>query len=302
MSITLEKPTIERDCPLPVRAPRLPVMEDDLPITVIEPSRGWQLLDVAELWRFRELLYFLAWRDVILRYKQTVLGAAWAILQPLATMVVFSFCFGRLAADADAAVPYALFVFAGLIPWTFFSATISNASNSVISNQTLITKVYFPRLIVPMSAIGASAVDFAVAFGMLIVLMLCYAVIPGPTVLVLPLLVAGLAITALGIGTLLCALTVAYRDFRFVVPFMVQLWMFATPSIYIQNPEALGAWTARLALLNPAHGFIVNFRAALFDTPLDFIALATATAVGAALTLLGGSYFRKVERSFADIV
>lgn len=272
------------------------------PLTVIEARPGWQLVDLGELWRHRELLAFLIWRDVMVRYKQTVLGAAWAIIQPLATMIVFAVVLGRVARGGDSDVPYPLFVFAGLLPWTFFSNAISAAGTSVVGNQNLITKVYFPRFIIPMSAVGACLVDFVVAFGMLLVLMLGYGCLPGAGFLVVPLLAFGLTLTALAIGALLSALTVAYRDFRHAIPFLVQLWMFATPAIYLQNEGAFGGVWKTLLLLNPANGFIVNFRAAVLGTPFDLPALAVSCLIGAATLLIGCVYFRKVERTFADII
>lgn len=274
----------------------------DLPITVIEPRSGWRVIDWPELWKYRELLYFLTWRDVKVRYKQTVLGAAWAILQPLATMIVFSLFFGKLAEMPSARLPYPLFVLAGLLPWSFFQNALSSSSQSVVGSQNLVTKVYFPRLIIPMSAVGAGLVDFAIAFGMLGVMMLYYFVIPGWGILLTPLFVLGLVIAALGVGTLLAALTVAYRDFRYVVPFMLQLWMFSTPAIYMQT-DSLFSPRWRLVLpLNPAHGLIAGFRSAVLGVPFDLYALSVSSAVSLLLLVVGCLYFRRVERSFADII
>lgn len=205
-----------------------------LPRTFIRPPQGWQLLNIRELWQYRELLYFLAWRDVKVRYKQTLLGAAWAILQPLLMMAVFSVFFGRLARMDSGGLPYPLFAFAGLLPWTFFATAIANAGNSVVGSERLITKIYFPRLAIPFASVGAALVDFAVAFGMLFVLMLYYGVAPSRNFVFAPLAVLLLLLAALGVGTLLAALNVAYRDFRYVIPFLVQLWMFATPTVYMQ--------------------------------------------------------------------
>lgn len=277
-------------------------MPDDLPVTVIERKTGWRLVDVAELWRYRELLFFLTWRDVQVRYKQTVLGAAWAVLQPLATMVVFSLFFSRIAGVPTDGVAYPLFVFAGLLPWFFFSNAITSASQSVVGNQNLVTKIYFPRLIIPLAAVGAGLVDFLVAFVMLVVLMFCYGVLPGAGMLLVPGLALLLVVAALGVGTLLAALTVAYRDFRYVVPFMVQLWMFATPAIYLQADAVIGPQWQPYLPLNPAYGLIANFRAAVLGTPFDWYALAVSAAVSLALFVLGCLYFRRVERSFADII
>jgi lipopolysaccharide transport system permease protein len=274
----------------------------DLPVKVIERRRGWQVVDLGEIWRYRELLFFLTWRDVKVRYKQTVLGAAWAILQPLATMVVFSLFFGRMAAAPSAGVPYPLFVFAGLLPWTFFSNAVNSAGQSVVGNQNLVTKVYFSRLIIPMAAVGAGLLDFVIAFGMLLALMLFYGVLPGLGMLMVPLLILGLVTAALGAGTLLAALTVAYRDFRHAVPFMIQLWMFATPSIYMQADGVVGPRGQALLPLNPAYGLIVNFRAATLGGPFDYYALAVSGMVSLTCLLAGCLYFRRVERSFADII
>src|SRR5262249_19115569 len=251
---------------------------DEPPVTVIDRRRGWGLADVRELWRYRELLFFLTWRDIMVRYKQTVLGALWAVLQPLAIMLVFSLFFARVAGDASAAVDYRLFVFAGLLPWTFFANAITSASGSIVGSTNLVTKVYFPRLLIPMGAVAAGLVDFAIAFGMLLVLMAIFGVAPGWGMLWLPLFVGLLVMAAFGVGSLLSALTVAYRDFRFVVPFMVQLWMFATPCIYLQNnayirDEAMGVWWRTLLPLNPAYGLIVNFRQAMLGGGLDFYSL-----------------------------
>jgi lipopolysaccharide transport system permease protein len=275
---------------------------EELPVTVIERRRGWQVVDLRELWRYRELLYFLTWRDVKVRYKQTVLGAAWAILQPLATMLVFTLFLGRVSGIASTEVPYPLFVFAGLLPWTFFAGAVTSSGNSVIGNQNLVTKVYFPRLIIPISAIGAGLVDFAIAFGMMLVLMLWYGVPPGVAVVLLPLIVFLLLIGALGVGTLLSALTVAYRDVRYLLPFMVQLWMFATPTIYMDVDTFVGERGRLLLPLNPAHGLITNFRQAMLGGPLDIYALAVSGGVSLLFLLVGCFYFRRVERGFADII
>lgn len=277
--------------------PHLP----DEHLTVIQPKPGWQIIDLAEAWRYRELLYFFIWRDVKVRYKQTVLGAAWAILQPFAQMVVFSIFFGRMVEMPTAGVPYPLFVFAGLLPWTFFANAVTSSSGSVVGNQNLITKVYFPRLFIPATSVGVGLVDFAVAFGMLLVLMLYYGAHLPASLLFTPLLVLALAAAAFGVGTLLAALTVAYRDFRYVVPFSVQLWMFATPAIYMDAAAVGPRWQSILPL-NPAYGLIYNFRAVALGKPLDGYALGVSLAVTAVLLVAGCLYFRRVERFFADII
>jgi lipopolysaccharide transport system permease protein len=272
-----------------------------MPVTVIERRRGWQIIDFEELWRYRELLFFLTWRDVKVRYKQTVLGAAWAILQPLATMVVFSLFFGRVASGSAADLPYPLFVLAGLVPWMFFANALSSAGQSVVGNQNLVTKVYFPRLIIPMGAVGAGLIDLAISLGLLLAVMLAYGVLPGRGLTLVPLVVLGLVIAALGVGTFLAALTVAYRDFRYVVPFMVQLWMFATPNIYLQA-DAIGPRSRALLPLNPAYGLIANFRIAFLGGMPDYHALGLSAVVSLILLLGGCAYFRRVERDFADII
>jgi len=278
----------------------------DLPLLVIEPRPGWHFVDLGELWRCRELLFFLTWRDIKVRYKQTVLGAAWAVLQPLATMIVFTFFLGRLVANEESPVPYSLFVFTGLLPWTFFSSALSSAGGSIVGNQNMVTKIYFPRLIIPMSAVGAGLMDLFIGLGMLVVMMFYHTwtghpPAPGWGLLLLPVLILLLLIAALGVGILLAALTVAYRDFRHVVPFMVQIWMFATPAIYIQT-QTLGPRSQTWMPLNPAYGLISNFRQALLGGDLDFYALAVSSAVSVGLLIVGCLYFRRVERSFADII
>jgi lipopolysaccharide transport system permease protein len=272
------------------------------PVTIIERRSGWQVVDLEELWRYRELLFFLTWRDVKVRYKQTILGAAWAILQPLATMVVFSLFFGRVAGSKTSTVPYPLFVLSGLIPWMFFANAVGSAGQSVVANERLVTKIYFPRLIIPMSAAGAGLVDLAVSLALLLVMMLIYGIIPGAGLLAVPIVVLGLVVAALGVGTLLAALTVAYRDFRHIVPFMIQLWMFATPVIYLQAGDAVGPRWRWLMPLNPAYGLIDNFRRAMLGGALDFYGLAVSWSVGLAMLLIGCLYFRRVERDFADII
>jgi lipopolysaccharide transport system permease protein len=273
----------------------------ELPVTVIERKPGWRFIDFRELWRYRELLYFLTWRDIKVRYKQTVLGAAWAVLQPLATMVVFSLFFGRMAEMPAGGTPYPLFVLSGLVPWFFFSNALTSASGSVIGSQNLVTKLYFPRLLIPLGAVGAGVVDFLIAFAMLLVLMPFYGVLPGWDLALVPLLSLILMVAAVGMGTLLSALTVAYRDVRHAIPFMVQLWMFATPAIYMEAHDVGPRWQAVLPL-NPAYGLIVNFRAASLGGPLDLYALAVSSAVSLVLLVVGCLYFRRVERHFADII
>lgn len=274
---------------------------DNLPVTVIERRPGWRLIDVAELWRYRELLFFLTWRDVKVRYKHTALGAAWAVLQPFGIMLVLSLFLSRVAAPDDRQF-YPLFVYAGLLPWTFFANSIDSASQSIIGSQNLITKVYFPRLLIPLGAVGVHLVDFGIAFTTLLAMMAYYAIVPGWGLLWVPLITAGLMMAAVGAGTLLSALTVAYRDFRYVLPFLMQFWLFATPASYLQVNRVVGPRWRTLLAINPAHGFILNFRRAVLGEPLDVGSLALSTFVAVGLVVLGCHYFRQVERSFADII
>ncbi len=274
---------------------------DDLPITRVERKSGWQVLDLRELWQYRDLLFILTWRDIKVRYKQTVLGAAWAILQPLATMVVFTAFLGPLVNQESLAYPYPIYVFVGLVAWSFFAGSISAAGSSVVGNQNLVTKVYFPRLMIPMGAMGPPLVDFAIAFVILLGLMLLYGVAWSPGLLLVPFLLLGLFLAALGVGTLLSALTVAYRDFRHAVPFLVQLWMFSTPVIYIPE-SALGPKSHLLLPLNPAFGLILNFRRCVLGQPLDGYSLGVSLAVSLLFVVAGSFYFKRVERSFADII
>lgn len=242
------------------------------PITTIDPPSGWQLINARELWRYRELLYFLTWRDVKVRYKQTLLGATWAILQPVMMMVVFTIFFARLAKVPAGNLPYPLFVFAGLLPWTFFATAIASAGNSVVGSERLITKIYFPRLAVPFAAVGAAVVDFLIAMAVLLAMTLYYSlkgapIHPGPALLFAPAIFALIALAATGVGTLLAALNVAYRDFRYVIPFLIQLWMFATPTIYMQ-PASADAGLRAAILVNPLAVLIAAFRAAVLGGPV----------------------------------
>jgi lipopolysaccharide transport system permease protein len=276
---------------------------DELHLTVIERRPGWHLLNLAELWRFRELLYFLVWRDIKIRYKQTVLGAAWAVLQPLATMAAFALFLGSVAGAPDATTPYPLFVLAGLLPWTFFAGAVGGASGSVVGNQNLVTKIYFPRLLVPFGTVVAALLDFFIAFVLLLVLMPFFGAVPGWGFLALPLVLLILLSLAVGLGVWLSAVTVAYRDFRSIVPLALQLWMFATPAIFLQDWGArLGPRMVAFLPLNPLHGVIVNFRAAALGAPFDLASLGIS-ALWAVVLLVGGCfYFRRVEQGFADII
>lgn len=270
-------------------------------ITVISPSSGWRALDLRELWAYRELLYFLVWRDVKIRYKQTVLGGSWAVLQPFLTMVVFSVFFGRLAGVPSDGLPYPLFAFAALVPWTFFATGLTHAANSLVAHQDLIKKVYFPRLAIPLAAVLASGVDFAIAFVVLLVMMGFYGFMPNAGTMLLPALVLLALVTALGAGLWLSAMNVQYRDVRLTVPFLVQIWLFATPIAY---PSSMlqGVWRTLYAL-NPMVGVVEGFRWALLGTDTSPGPMLAVSAAAALIVLGSGAlYFRRMESTFADIV
>jgi lipopolysaccharide transport system permease protein len=271
------------------------------PLVVVEPRRGWARLDLRELWEFRELLFFLTWRDVKVRYKQTVLGAAWAVLQPLMTMVVFSLFFGRLAGVPSDDVPYPIFSYTALVPWTLFATGLTQASNSLVGSANLIRKIYFPRLLVPLATVLSSLVDFAIAFAVLLLMMLFYGFVPTANALWLPLLLALTLVTTLGVGLWLSALNVQFRDVRYTLPFLTQLWLFATPIAY---PSSLlpPQWRV-LYGLNPMAGVVEGFRWALLGTGTAPGPMIAVSAVAALLLLASGAlYFRRMERTFADIV
>jgi lipopolysaccharide transport system permease protein len=270
-------------------------------LTWIRASRGWSVPDLRELWRYRELLYFLVWRDVKVRYKQTALGAAWAVLQPFATMLVFSLFFGRLANMPSDGVPYPVFAFAALVPWTFFANGLAMSTQSLVLSQNLLKKVYFPRLAIPLAAVLAGLVDFALALAVLAGMLALYGIAPGPEALwIVPLLLLALA-TSLGVGLWLSALNVRYRDVGYVVPFLVQLWLFATPIAY---PSSLLAEPWRTVYgINPMVGVVEGFRWALLGTGRAPGGTLAVSSLAAAALLVGGAfYFRRLERTFADVV
>jgi lipopolysaccharide transport system permease protein len=267
----------------------------------IEPSRGWVKLGLAELWKHRELLYFLTWREIKVRYKQTALGIGWAILQPLFAMLIFSLFFGRLGKLPSDGVPYPLFVFAGLVPWTFFSNALSNSSNSLVNSSHLISKIYFPRLALPLSSILSGLVDFGLAFCLLLVIMGYYRVAPSVNTLWLPLLVLLAAVTALGVGLWLSALNVEFRDIKHTLPFLTQMWMFATPIAYPSS--MLPAKWRTLYGLNPMVGVVEGFRWALLGSGTRPGSMVLVSALAALFLLISGAfYFRRMERTFADVV
>ena len=267
----------------------------------IEPRRGWASLRLHELWDYRELFYFLIWRDVKVRYKQTLLGAAWAILQPFFTMVVFSLFFGRLAKMPSEGIPYPIFSYAALVPWTFFANGVSQSSNSLVMSANLIKKVYFPRLVIPIASVFSGFIDFILAFIVLLGMMLFYGIYPTSNIIWLPFLLVLAVLTSLGVGFWLSAINVQYRDIRYIVPFLLQLWMFATPIVYPSSllPEP---WRT-LYGINPMAGVVEGFRWALLGTetqPGGMVFVSALVAVG--LVISGMYYFRRMEKTFPDVV
>ena len=272
-----------------------------IPVIRIEPAKGWLSLELGDLWEYRELLYFLTWRDIKVRYKQTVLGAAWAILQPLFTMVVFSLFFGRLAGVPSDGIPYPIFSYAALVPWQFFANGLSASSNSLVGGANLIRKVYFPRLAMPISAVLSGVVDFCLAFLVLLAMMLFFGIVPTARVVWLPALLLLALTTSLGVGLWFSAMNVQFRDVRYAVPFLINAWMFATPIAYPSSllPEP---WRT-LYGLNPMAGVVEGFRWALLGTetaPGSIVFVSAGVAV--ALLVSGAFYFRRMEDTFADVV
>jgi lipopolysaccharide transport system permease protein len=278
--------------------------DQPLPHLVIEPRSYWSSFNLHDIWRYRELFYFLTWRDIKVRYKQTALGAAWAILQPVFNMALFTFVFGRVAGVPSDNIPYPLFVFAGLLPWTFFSNAVSSAGNSLVGNSHLITKVYFPRMIIPAASVLAGLVDFGFAFAVMVVLMAWYGIALTAGLIMLPALVVATALLTFAAGLLLASLNVKYRDIRYFIPFLLQFWMFATPIIYPLSmmPERY-RW---IFSLNPMTGIIEAYRVALLGgysgLTFDWAALAASAAIILSMLLYAAYHFRSTERIFADII
>lgn len=269
--------------------------------TTLRPSTGWSPPNLAEIWRYRELLYFLVWRDIKIRYKQTALGASWAILQPFLTMVIFSLFFGELAGIPSEGIPYPLFAYAGLLPWTYFANSVSQASNSVVANASLITKVYFPRLAVPMSGVLGGIPDFVLSFLVLIGMMIYYGQGFSVRIAYLPLLLILALLTALAVGVWLAALNVRFRDVKYVVPFLIQSWLFATPVAY--SSSLLGEPWRTIYGVNPMVGVVEGFRWALVGTETAPGPIIAVSSVAVLLTLAGGLwFFRRTERNLADII
>lgn len=275
-------------CPLP-----------EQPIVSIRPGRRAGL-GLGDLWSYRDLLYFLTWRDVKVRYKQTAIGAAWAVIQPASTMIIFTLFFGRLAGVPSDGLPYPLFAYAGLLPWTFLANAVAHSSNSLVGSANLITKVYFPRIIIPSAAVGAGLVDFAIAFAILAGLMAYYGIALTPGIVLLPALTLLTFLLALGVGMWMSALNVKYRDIRYALPFLVQLWMFVTPIIY---PTSMVPERWRWVItLNPMSGIVEGYRASLFGSNLDWRSLGISIFLTLALLVYSTYTFRRMEKGFADVV
>jgi lipopolysaccharide transport system permease protein len=273
----------------------------DLPVIQIRPTRGWAALNLKDLWIYRELVFFLTWRDIKVRYKQAVLGVAWAVLQPLMTMVIFSFIFGNLAKLPSDGIPYPLFSYAAILPWQLFSSALQRSSVSLVGNANLLTKVYFPRLIIPFSAVMASLVDFGIAFLVMIGLMIYYQIWPTLLMLwVIPLTLLSL-ITALAISLWLSALNVLYRDVQHMVPFLTQFWMYASPVAYSATLIPTGFWRIIYGL-NPMVGVIQGFRWAILGAQPPDLLLIASFAIVTMLLVTGLFYFRRMEKTFADMV
>lgn len=285
--------------PRPLHAPAV-AEAPPTPLLVIRGGGRWRGFELRDLWAHRDLFYFLAWRDVKVRYKQTVLGIAWAVLQPLLTMVIFTVLFGRLAHVPSDGAPYAVFSYAGLLPWNFFNTAVGNSGNSLVGNANLITKVYFPRLVIPGAAVGAALVDFMIAAALLFLMMVAYGVAFTPRLLMFPVLTLLATTVALGTGMWTSALNVKYRDVRYALPFALQVWMFVTPIIYPVSfvPERW-RWLLRL---NPLTGIIEGFRDAIFGRPFDWPGLAGSALLAAALLVYAAYSFRRMELEFADII
>src|SRR5688572_24826472 len=268
----------------------------------IAPSHGWVSLKLPELVEYRELLYFLVWRDIKVRYKQTVLGAAWAIIQPFFTMVVFSLFFGNLAGVPSDELPYPIFSYAALVPWQFFATGLQMSSNSLVGSANLIKKVYFPRLVIPIATVLSGVIDFVLAFVVLMVMMFAYGIVPTANIIFLPPLLLLAFVTSLGVGLWLSAMNVQFRDIRYIVPFIVQFWMFATPIAY---PSSLieNETLRMLYGLNPMAGVVEGFRWALLDTDTAPGSIIIVSSVAAVILFISGLYyFRRMEKTFADVV
>jgi lipopolysaccharide transport system permease protein len=267
---------------------------------LIRPRGGWTGLGARELWKYRDLGYFLVWRDLKVRYKQTLFGAAWAVVQPVLLMLVFSAFLGRISGIAPTGVPYPLFAFAGLVPWMLFSQSLNSAANSLVNSQNLIAKVYFPRLLLPLAAVGSWVVDFLIALAVLLIVAALWGVFPTLTLMWLPVFAAFAVIAALAVGTWLAAIYVRYRDLRYAIPFLVQVWLFATPVAY--SADLIPPEFRVIFALNPMAGVVEGFRWTLLGGPRPDLSILLSAAATAIILVSGIAYFRRVERTFADII
>jgi lipopolysaccharide transport system permease protein len=274
---------------------------DTAPVLVIESTGRWPKIDLHELWAYRGLFLFLVWRDIKVKYAQTVMGIGWAVIQPVLTMLIFTVIFGRFAKIPSDGVPYPVFSLAAMVPWTYFSTAMAGSSNSLVSSTNLITKVYFPRLVIPFAPVLASLIDFAIGFVILVVLMLGYRIVPSPLALmVLPILVVAMMLTAAGVGCWLAALNIQYRDVKYVIPFMIQVWMYASPIVYPMS--MVPARYRTIYALNPMAGVVEGFRSVLLGTgAVAWSTIAVSMAAGVLLFASGALYFRRTERVFADV-
>lgn len=270
-------------------------------VTVIRPEKIFSLRDISELWKYRELLYFFTWRDIKIRYKQTSIGITWAILQPLVTMIVFTIFFGRLAGIESDGVPYPIFVFTGLLFWQFFSTALTDTSNCLVTNQSIITKVYFPRLILPISSVLTKLVDFGISAFILMIMMFFYGYVPQiESIIVIPIVLGISFMVSVGLGLILASINVKYRDVRHALPFFIQILLFLTPVIY---PAGIAGKYSWLLALNPMTGAIQNARASLLGTtPINWLLILISLIASLSLLAIGIYVFKKVERYFADII
>jgi lipopolysaccharide transport system permease protein len=285
--------------PKPSATPGSPL--PDTRLTVIEPRGTWNTADIFELFRYRDLFYYLTLRDIKLRYKQTILGVGWSLFQPLATMAVFALFIGQMGGLAKDVPHYTLFVLCAVLPWTFFSNSMINAGNSLLANERLVTKAYFPRVLMPAANVVAALFDFLIAMALLAGMLVWYRVAPTWQLIMAPVITALIVVAAMGVGILLAALIVTQRDFKYLLSFGTQVWMFATPCIYLAS-DNLSPMAARLLPLNPAFGLIDNFRNAILGTPFNWYSLTVSGGIALLLLFGGLTYFRRVERAFADVI
>jgi lipopolysaccharide transport system permease protein len=273
----------------------------ELPLTIIDGHKSWRWADLQELWRFRELFFYLTLRDIKLRYKQTILGLGWSVFQPLATIIVFVVFLGHVGKVAEGVPSYTVFVVCGILPWNFFANACMNGGNSLVNNERLVTKIYFPRLALPAANVFAAMFDFLICLAIFGVAGAAYGLAPSWNLLMVPVVVGFLVMFAMGFSTLMAALIVSQRDFRYILGFGIQLWMFATPCIYLPE-EQIGPAATRWLMLNPVYGLILNFRASVLGTPFDWPAFALSASLATFALALGMIYFRRVDRTMADTI